>query len=57
MSASIEALAVSVKGGITRRTAGGRTTLVLTEEQANEFYAALGPVIEFFKNQHAAEQE
>jgi len=51
MSASIEALAVSVKGSITRRSNGDRTTLVLTEDQAKELHQALGPVLQFFANQ------
>jgi hypothetical protein len=50
----IEQLGVSFDGEIVRRhnKETDRTTISLTEDQAREVYAALGPVLEFFDSQH-----
>jgi hypothetical protein len=54
MAASIEAIGVSVTGKVTRRydDAKDLTTIVMGEEQAQEMYDALGPVLEFFSQQN-----
>ena len=54
MAVVIEALGVSVKGQVVRRHEDNRTTLTLTQEQAQEMYDGLGPVLEFFKSQNGS---
>lgn len=48
---TINELAVTVQGNVVKNFDGSESTLRVTQDQAEELYAGLGPVIEFFRSQ------